>query len=141
MQAQFVEQNLLVFTRLCDAAFADFDPLACGQDDVYDADILKFFEDTSRFVAESGTLAQSGQCFPQHIRQEADENVCQHTVFFLVPDGSDAQVAFVNSERGLGFGQLDIGLPQFFIAPVGDVGSQQITAFAQLRVYPESVFL
>ena len=49
-----------------------------------------------------------------------------------MPDGADAQVAFVNSERGLRFGQLDVGLPQFFVAPVSDVGSQQITAFAQL---------
>jgi hypothetical protein len=38
----------------------------------------------------------------------------------------------VNSKGGFRFGQLDLSFPQRFVAPVGDVGSQQITTFAQL---------
>ena len=131
-----------MFARLGDAAPADFNSLARGQHDVYDADVFELFEDTSRFVAQPGPLAQAGQRFPQHVRQEADQDVRQHAIFFLVPDGPDAQVAFVNSECCFGFGQLDVGFPKFFVAPVSDVGSQQITAFAQFGpVLPSFDFL
>ena len=79
-----------MFARLRDATPADFDSLACGKHDVYDADIFELFEDTSRFVAQPGPLAQAGQRLPQHVRQEADQNVRQHAILFLVPDGADA---------------------------------------------------
>ncbi len=98
-----------MFARLGDAAPADFNSLARGKDDIHHTDVFEFLEDTSRLVAQPGLLAQASQRFPQHIRQEADENVRQHTIFFLVPDGPNVQVAFVNPKRRFGFGQLDVG--------------------------------
>lgn len=67
------------------------------------------------------------------MRQEADQNVGQHPIFFLVPDGADAQIAFVNSERCFRFGQFHVRFPAFLIAPVGHVAAQQTTILAQLR--------
>ncbi len=86
MDAQFVQQDFLVLTRFRDATFADFYSFSRWKDDVHDADVLKFFEDTARFVAQSGPLTQAGECLPQHVRQEAVQDVSQHAVFFLVPD-------------------------------------------------------
>jgi len=41
----------------------------------------------------------------------------QHDIHELVPDGTDTQIALMNPERRLRFGQLDVGFPQVFIAP------------------------
>ncbi len=139
-----------MFAGFRDAAFANSHSLTRGKHNVHHTDVLNLLEDASRFVARaptggwSGPVTQAGQRLPQHVRQEADQDVCQHAVLFLVPDGADAQVAFVNPERGRlkaglglqpqksepncenasvpacdanrlsgGFGQLDVGLPQF----------------------------
>src|ERR1700761_3129383 len=48
-----------------------------------------------------------------------------------MPDGSEAQVRFVDAERPFGFGQLHVGPPEFVGGPVADVAAQQITTFAQ----------
>ena len=47
--------------------------------------------------------------------------------------GRSRQVALVDAEGRLGLGQLDVGLPQFLVAPVGDVAAEQVAAFAQGR--------
>ena len=49
----------------------------------------------------------------------------------LVPDRADSQIALVDSERGLGFGQLDVCLPKVFGRPVRYVRSQKITSFVE----------
>ena len=43
----------------------------------------------------------------------------------VVPDRPQAQIGLVHAEGRLGFGELDVGSPQLFIAPVGDVGAQE----------------
>lgn len=68
-------------------------------------------------------MAHLAKRFPQHIRQKTDEDVSKDSVFRLVPDGANLQVALVDSEGGFRLGQLNVGLPQFFISPAGDVGS------------------
>ena len=54
----------MVVAGLGDALFANFNPLACGKYDVHDANLLKLFEDASRFIAQSGSVAHAGQQFP-----------------------------------------------------------------------------
>ena len=54
-------------------------------------------------------------------------------LLFLMPDGSEAQVRFVDAERPFGFGQLHVGPPEFVGGPVADVAAQQIASFAEVR--------
>ncbi len=121
-----MQQDRLVNGWFRHAAFADFDAVAGRQDDVDAANLREFLQNAAGFVAEPGFLAQGGQRFPEHIRQEADQNVGQHPILFLVPDRPYAQIAFVNSERRFRFGELDVCLPELIVAPVADVSTYQI---------------
>ena len=69
---------------------------------------MEFGENLARLVAKAGTLAPQAQRFPKNIGEKADEDVGLHAMFFLVPDGPHDQVALVESERFLGFCQLDV---------------------------------
>jgi len=51
------------------------------------------------------------QRLPEDVGQKADQDVRQHAIFALVPNGSDSQITLVDPKRRLGFGQLDICLP------------------------------
>jgi len=117
MEFQVVEQDLLVVDRLRDAADADVDPGFRGQHDIHESDVAEFRKHPARFISQARLLTHRRQRLPQHIRQEADQNVRQHPVCLLVPDGTDAQVTFVNAERRFSLSQLDVGFPQVFIAP------------------------
>ncbi len=70
---------------------------------------------------------------PQHVGQEADQDVGLDPLFLLMPDRSDPQVALLDAEGGFRLGQLDVRLPEFLGAPVGDVAPQQVAALAQSR--------
>ena len=122
-------------------AFSDVDALPRGQDDIDQADFFDLVEHPSRLVAEAGLEAKLGEGFPQDVGQEAHEDVRLHPLGFLMPDGPDAKVAFVDAEGGFGLGQLHVCLPQFFGGPVADVGAKQVAAFAQVcPVAPGFVF-
>jgi hypothetical protein len=55
-------------------------------------------------------MAYLRQTFPQHKSQETDQNMSRHAMLFLMPNRSQYQVAFLNSER-LSIGQMNISLP------------------------------
>ena len=86
-------------------------PLTCWQHHVHQLDLAQLLEDPARLVAQSSPLASLRERLPKNIRQEADQDVGQHPLLFLMPDRTEPQVALVDSERGLGLGQLDIGFP------------------------------
>ena len=44
-------------------------------------------------------------------------------VLFMMPDRPDAQIGFLNTKRGLGFRELDVGLPKLFVSPIMDVAA------------------
>src|SRR5579864_7293356 len=46
------------------------------------------------------------------------------SILALVPDRANVQFIFLDTESSLGLGELDIGLPELLIAPVGDVRAQ-----------------
>ena len=50
---------------------------------------------------------------------------------FVVPDRTDAKIRFLNAEGGLGFAELNVGLPQLLIGPVVDIAAQDVSAFAE----------
>ena len=67
------------------------------------------------------------EALPQHEGEEAHEDVGLQTVGSLVPDRSHVQLIFLDAKSCFGLGELDVGLPQLFIAPIGDVRAQEIS--------------
>jgi len=55
---------------------------------------------------------------PQHVSEEADQKVCLDAVLLMMLDRPDAQIGFLNPKSGLGFSELDVGLPKLFVSPV-----------------------
>ncbi len=51
---------------------------------------------------------------------------------FVMADRADAQVGFVNTESGLRFAELDVGLPQLLVGPVVDITAQDVSALTEL---------
>jgi hypothetical protein len=41
----------------------------------------------------------------------------------MMPDRPDAQIGFLNPKSGLGFSELDVGLPKLFVSPIVDVAA------------------
>jgi len=74
-------------------------------------DFIKYL---SGLISQSFALAHLGQCFPEHIGQKADQNMGLNPLLFLMPDGPQPQIAFLNPKRRFGFTKLDIGKPKFF---------------------------
>ena len=66
-QAEVEEEDLLVFARLRDAAGAEFEAVPRRQHDVDRAEFGQFGQHAAGFVAQSGTLAELAQEFPQHV--------------------------------------------------------------------------
>ena len=50
-----------------------------------------------------------------------------------MPDRSNRKLVLLDAKRRFGLGQLDVCLPQLLVAPVSDVGAQQVGAFGQRR--------
>lgn len=71
---------------LCDAACSNLSTVFGGEDDIDGAEMAEFLEHASWFIAESCFDAQLSQKFPEHIGQEADEDMGEHTILFLMPD-------------------------------------------------------
>ena len=106
-----LEQDRLVIGRLSYAATTDLPTASRRQDDVHHVDLAQLVEHTAWLVAETGGLNHLVQRLPEDVGQKADQDVRQHAIFALVPNGSDSQITLVDPKRRLGFGQLDICLP------------------------------
>jgi hypothetical protein len=66
------KQDGLMVRRLCDAAAANVGTVPCGQDHIYQLNLAQLSKHTTRFMAQSGTLATLAQRFPENVGQEAD---------------------------------------------------------------------
>ena len=75
-------------------------------------------------------MAPAAKVFPENIGEKANQNMSLHAALKMVPNRAESQLAFVDAKGGLRLGQLDVSAPKLFAAPIGDVGAQQITAFA-----------
>jgi hypothetical protein len=127
---QTCQQDGLMVGGLGDATLTDLGSLACGQYHIHQLDLAQFFKDAPRFVSQSGRQTALRKRLPKNVSQEADQDVRQHPIFFLMPDRPEHQVAFVDAERRLGLGQLDVGLPQVFVTPIRHVAAQEVAPFA-----------
>src|ERR1017187_1153684 len=61
------------------------------------------------------------------------------TFLLLVPDGPKLQIGLLDAEGGLGLGELHVGTPEFFRAPVGHITAQQVTSFTESRPFPPAI--
>ena len=119
-----------MFVGLGDASFSDFNTVLGGEHNIHETNALQFGKHFSGLVAKASLTAQLGEGFPEHVGKETDQDMGLDALGFLVPEGTDAKIALVYVECRLGFGQLDVGAPKFFPAPVGDVAAQQVSAHA-----------
>src|SRR5260370_12469402 len=87
-------------------------------------------EDRPRALPEPGPPLPLLERFPQHISQEADEDVGLDAILTLVPHGTNPQLTLLDAECGLRIGELDIRAPQVLGRPVGDVRAQHVAPFA-----------
>jgi len=85
---------------------------------------------SSRIAPQAGPMLPLLQGFPEHVGEEADEDVCLHAVLAPMPDRPDGQLALLDAEGGFG---LDVGAPQVPGTPVRDVGAEHVAAFAVAR--------
>ena len=92
----------------------------------------KLFEDGTRRVAEAGALLPHLKTFPQHEGEEANENMGLNTVFSLVPNRTHVQLILLDPKGGLGLSELNVGLPELFVAPIVDIRPQEVGALGEL---------
>ena len=93
-------------------------------------EFLDLFNNLPWFIPQSGLSAHPAETCPENIREKADQNVGLDTAFFLVPDGAQPEVVFLDAERFFRIGQLDVGLPELLRRPRLDVAPQEVAAFA-----------
>jgi hypothetical protein len=87
-----------VVGRLGDTPFSDVDTAAGWQDNIHHSQVVQFLQHTAWLVAESCVLTHLAKRLPQHVRQETDEDVSEDTVFFLVPDRANLEIALMDAE-------------------------------------------
>lgn len=68
-------------------------------------------------------MAPLAEGFPEHISEKANQNMGLHAVLEMVPDRAQEQVAFVDAKCSFSLGQLHVGAPKLFAAPIGDVAA------------------
>ena len=117
------QQDGLVIGGLRHATPTYLSPLTRRQHHVHQLNLAQLLEDSPRLVAQSSPLASLRERLPENVGQEADQDVYQHPLLFLVPYRTELQVALVDSERGLGLGQLDIGFPKLLVAPLHNIAA------------------
>ena len=109
---------------MSDATQAQLRSIHDGQDDVDALHTLELLEQGSWAVPQAGTALPALERLPHAEGQEAHQDVPEHPLFTMVPDRPDRQIALVDSKGRLGLPELDVGLPQLFVAPVVDVRAQ-----------------
>ena len=127
--AESFEQRRLSGVGLRHAAQADLAVRGGGQDHVLGLDACEFLEHGARGVTQGAFLLPQLERLPQHEGQEAHQDVGLNTVGALMPDWTHAQLILLNAKCRFGLRELDVGFPELRIAPVGDVGTQQVGAF------------
>ena len=90
-QSQAIEENLLVVGGLGEATFADVDAATSWQNHVDHSEFAQLVQNSTWLAAKPRSIAHLAKRLPQHVRQEADEDVGLDAVLFLMPDRSDAE--------------------------------------------------
>src|SRR5262245_30844503 len=108
---------------LRDAAQADLTVAGGRQHDVVGLNACEFFEHSARRVSEASTALPHLQGLPEHESQKAHQDVSLDAIGTLVPDRAYLELILLNAKGRFGLGELDVSLPQLFVAPISDVGA------------------
>ena len=108
--------------------------------------VRELFKHCARRVAEAGAASAHLEALRQQEGVKVNENMRSDALGMLVPDWAHARRDLLEPERRLGLSELDVGLPERAIAPIGDVGTKEIGRFpersplAETRVpgYPQA---
>ena len=122
-----------MFRRLRYAAAAYVGTVTSGQHHIDQLNLAQLFKHATRFMAQAGSLATLTQRFPKDVGQEADQDVGQDSLFFLMPDRTQPKIVFVDAERRLRLRQLDVRFPKLFVVPIRYIAAKKVSAFAQSR--------
>src|SRR5437764_12820726 len=106
--------------------------MCCGwQHDVMRLDAGEFFEHGARGVTKTGALLPHLQALPQHESEKAHEDMGLQTIGALMPDRPHVQLVLLDAKGSFGLRELDVSLPQLLVAPIGNVGTQEVGALGE----------
>ena len=95
-------------------------------------DARELREDRARCTSEPCFGLPLLQGLPERIGDEAHEDMGFDALLLVVPDRADRQIGLVDAKRRFRLGELDVGGPEFFVAPLGDVGAQNVRSSAKI---------
>jgi len=105
-----------------------------GDAHVDELDVGEFFKDGARHQS-GGDLSQVlSEGDREAVGEKGDKEVSFDAVGAVMPDGADGQIAFEGAEGFFDEDQLHVVAPQGVGLFVGQVGAQQVAAFATARL-------
>ena len=123
---------------LSEAARADVAAGDSGEHDVLRVHVRELFEHGARRVAEAGAALPHLKALAAHEDVKVNEDMRRDAIGMLVPDRAHARLVLLDPERRLGLSELDVGLSERMIAPIRDVGTQQMGRFRERGPLAES---
>ena len=138
---QFVQEDRLVFGRLTDAAFPNFNPVSGREDHIHQTELGQFIKHLAGFISQPRSYTELRQRLPQDVCQKANQKVSLDPFLLLMPDWTNLQVLFLYAESVLRFGQLDVGFPELLRRPIPDVAAEHVAPFTQRRPLHPSFFV
>src|SRR5207253_9199862 len=103
------------------------------QHDVRALDAAEFIENRPRAVAQPRLALPLLQRLPEHIGEEAHQDVRLDPLGLLMPDRPERELTLLDAEGGFGLRELHVRPPPRLSVPVGDIGAQHVTALAVPR--------
>src|SRR5262245_1212900 len=130
-QSQVIQHYRLGLVRAHHATQAYPPPVRGRRHHVGALDAAQLFQHRHRAVAQSGPCPPALQRLPQRRRQEVHQHVRLHPTGQLVPDRPDAQLGFLDADRGLRVGEMPVGTPQLVRIPIRHVAAPHVAAIAR----------
>ncbi len=123
-----------MFGGSTDTAFADGDAGACRQHDIDQGDLVAVPRRSCAVRRRGRRVGGIRPAFSRAHRPESRPGCAPaRAVASGARPGAHNRSILWSAKRFFGFGELDIGAPEFFRAPVDHVTAQQIAALAQPR--------
>ena len=96
-KAEPVEQDRLIRIRADAAPDSELAWIRFGgrQDDVGAVNAVELFKQSPRAVAQPSADHPLFKCFPEHVGEEADQDVCFDPCRLLMPDRTDRKIALL----------------------------------------------
>ena len=127
---QDIDDELLIGFGFCITREDQFAAVGGGEVDVEHLDGGEFFQSLAGCQARRMGREERFEGHMQAVGREGHEDVAFDPVHVLVENGTDFQIAFQCPERRLDLNEFEIELPQISRISFGEVGAQEVAAFA-----------